>query len=203
MDQDNKNKPEGAQTNPGTPVTTPPTNTPVTQQTSPLANETQSVTTPPVATTLDTNTTQPAATEKLNPVIPVGTTPVAPEPAQPTTPTDMSQTPPPVTPPQNPGSPQDPGYAQTKSHNMMFIIVGIVVLVIISLAVLFFFRQFTSMTDQGADTTPSPQAMTSPTNPPVSPTVTPANAEEEELQQIDLGEIEEELSNIEKDITEL
>lgn len=190
MDQDNNNKTADGQT------TQPPVSgtIPVTPQ--PISS-TPPVTTTPAVSPEATNplASAPAITEKVEPVNLMGTTPTPPE---------SLQTPPPVTPPvQTPGSPQDPGYAQTKSHNMMFIVVGIIVLIIISLVVLFFFRQFTSMTSQGADTTPSPQAMTSPTKPPVSPTVTPANAEEEELQQIELGEIEEELTNIERDITQL
>ena len=123
-------------------------------------------------------------------------------PVQPMT-SPVESVPPVVPPTQDANAPQDPGFAQTKSHNMMFILIGIVILVLVSLVVLFFYRQFTTLTDPSAKVTPVPQVAVPPTTVPVSPTVTPANAEEKELQSIDLGEVDTELTNIEKDLTDL
>ncbi len=180
-----------------TPVV-PPATDPVTP-TTPPAVESTPTTTAPTPSTSTTETTAPSSSFSD----PMSTTPTTPDAYSSAPSTDSGLTPPAQPPIQDPTTPQDPGYAQTKSHNMMFIIIGIVVLVIISLVVLFFYRQFTGMIGGADDVTPSPVAVTSPTEPPVSPTVTPVNEEEAELQQIDLSPIDESLDDIEKDIGDL
>ncbi len=203
MDQDNKNKPADAQPVAAMPVTPATPEVPTTSVASqPVVETTPSMSIPTEAP--KPMSEAPAITEKLDTISPTEpvTTPAAVTPMaqwQEPVSSDVGATPPPSVPP----TPADPGYAQTKSHSMMFVVIGIIVLVVVSLAVLFFYRQFTNMTGSEATMSPSPQAAVSPTKPPISPTVTPANAEEKELQQIDIGEVDTEFKNIEKDITDL
>ena len=100
-------------------------------------------------------------------------------------------------------APMDPGYTQTKSHRMTYIFIFLAILIVISLVVLFFYRQYMNITGQNevAPTT-SPQ-VTKSTSPSVAPTLTPVNEEEADLQQINIEDIDNELKDIETDVNQL
>ncbi len=99
--------------------------------------------------------------------------------------------------------PTDPGYTQTKSHRMMYIFIFLSIVIVVSLIVLFFYRQYMNITGQSEQTpTISPQVTTA-TSPTAPPTLTPVNEEEGELQQIKIEEIDNELKDIETDVNQL
>jgi uncharacterized protein HemX len=115
---------------------------------------------------------------------------------------EAAMTPPPNDPTPPAADSGNPGYTQTKSHNMLYIVVALVVIVGISLIVLFFYQQYRSLSTQETQTPTPVVAQTSPT-PKLSPTVTPVNTEESEVQAVVIEDIDKDLSDIEKDMTQL
>jgi hypothetical protein len=112
--------------------------------------------------------------------------------------------PPPVTPPMSTAesSMTDPGYAKTKSNHMVLITVILVIVAFVSVLVLFFYRQYNNLVNPTSSISPTPMAkvVVSPT---ATPSPTPVNEEERDLQGIKIEEIDTELSNIDKDLTQL
>jgi cytochrome c-type biogenesis protein CcmH/NrfG len=104
-----------------------------------------------------------------------------------------AETPAPVN---NPG---DAGYTKTKSHNMLFVVVAIVSIVAVSLVVLFFYQQYRALS-QPEEVNAKPTRLMPTRKPQVSPTVTPASQEERELQNIQLEDVDKEITDIEKDV---
>ena len=99
--------------------------------------------------------------------------------------------------------PTDPGYTQTKSHRMMYIFIFLSIIIVVSLIVLFFYRQYMNFTGQSEETpTISPQ-ITKVISPTAIPTLTPVNEEEADLQKINIEEIDKELQDIETDVNQL
>ena len=130
------------------------------------------------------------------------------EPASPSTTTppststmDVSQSDPSI--PTESPPPSDPGYTQTKSHRMMYIFIFLSIVIVVSLIVLFFYRQYMNITGQSEETpTISPQ-ITRVTSPTAIPTLTPVNQEEADLQKISIEDIDKELQDIETDVNQL
>lgn len=191
---------------------TPATTTPA-AQTGPIADLGSSFSsTVPAAETPKTDISAEAATPE---------SPASPEPvvAEPTTagssvtpPTTIDSTseahagitPPPATPPMSTAESNvtDPGYAKTKSNHMVLITVILVIVAFASVLVLFFYRQYSNLVNPSSSISPTPvaKAVISPTS---TPSPTPANEEEKELQSLKIDEIDTELQNIEKDLTQL
>lgn len=163
------------------------------EQTKPEAND--AATTPEAPSEKKAVTPEPAAPAETPeaPVTPAEqdapATPVTPE-----QPSDMSGEPVP-----QPMAP-DVGYTETKSSKLVYILVGILLVILLSLVGLFFYKQMTA-TPAESQLSPTP-AQVSPTSV-VSPTVTPVNDEEAELQQIDIPDIDEDLQQIESDLNKL
>ena len=145
------------------------------------------------ATVSDTTTeTTPTATAET-PVAPAEPE-VSTAPATPDASADMSAEPAP-----QPMAP-DVGYTETKSSKLVYILVGLLLVILLSLVGLFFYKQMTSAPAE-TQISPSP-VQTSPTVA-VSPTVTPANEEEADLQQIDIPDVDQDLQQIESDLNQL
>lgn len=105
--------------------------------------------------------------------------------------------------PESTPPPTDPGYTQTKSHRMTYIFIFLSIIIVVSLIVLFFYRQYMNITGQSEETpTISPQ-ITRATSPTATPTVTPVNEEEADLQKINIEDIDKELKDIETDVNQL
>ncbi len=139
-----------------------------------------------------TPTTEPVPPAE-SPAVPAEPeTPAAPAEAE--TATDMSAEPSP-----QPIAPEV-GYTETKSNKLVYILVGILLVILLSLVGLFFYKQ---MSAAPAETQISPSPVqVSPTDI-VSPTATPANEEEAALQQIDIPDIDQDLQQIESDVDQL
>lgn len=146
------------------------------QQKPEMPDATKTQETPPAVTTAETAPAAPAE------AVPADASPdITPEPAlQPVTP--------------------DMGYTETKSSKLVYILVGLLLVILLSLVGLFFYKQMTTVPSD-AQLSPSP-AQVSPTSA-ISPTVTPANDEEAELQQIDIPDIDEDLQQIDRDLEQL
>lgn len=94
----------------------------------------------------------------------------------------------------------DVGYTETKSSKLVYILVGLLLVILLSLVGLFFYKQ---MAGTSAETLVSPTPVqVSPTDV-ISPTVTPVNEEEAALQQIDIPDIDQDLQQIESDVDQL
>src|SRR3989339_1269446 len=122
---------------------------------------------------------KPTATApEVTPAIPVGTPPV-----------DTSG---PSTSPAN-AARDSVGYTETKSNKLLYIFVFVLVVVLLSLVGLFFYKQYLNTTTNQNSQSSEPTVA-------VSPTVAPATEEESELNQIEIPDIDQELSDINKDI---
>lgn len=87
------------------------------------------------------------------------------------------------------------GYAETKSNKLLYIFVFVLVVVLLSLVGLFFYKQYMNTTTQVEPVIKEPVE--------ASPTSAPAIEEESELNQIEVPDIDQELSDIQKDIEQL
>lgn len=87
------------------------------------------------------------------------------------------------------------GYTETKSNKLLYIFVFVLVVVLLSLVGLFFYKQFTNTTAQVEPVVEEPVA--------VSPTSAPATEEESVLNQIEIPDLNQELSDVQKDIEQL
>ncbi len=94
----------------------------------------------------------------------------------------------------------DVGYTETKSSKLVYILVGLLLVILLSLVGLFFYKQMAAAPAE-TQITPSP-VQVSPTVE-VSPTVTPVNEEEADLQQIEIPDIDQDLQQIESDLDQL
>jgi len=110
----------------------------------------------------------------------------------------QSGIPPVTTPP-----PVDPGYTQTKSHRMTYIFIFLAIVIVVSLIVLFFYRQYMNITGQNEPTPSISPQITKVTSPTATPTVTPVNAEEADLQKINIEDIDQDLKDIQTDVNQL
>ncbi len=95
----------------------------------------------------------------------------------------------------------DMGYTKTSSNKMLYVLVGVLALILISLVALFFYRQYTNNA-QKAEVTPTPIAKKVTVEKP-SPTVTPTNDEDAQLQDIIIEDIDTDVASIEADMKEL
>lgn len=194
MDNTNKSKDTPVDTS-TVPSATPPPITPATSTTDILS----SVATP----------STPVVAEPVAPTATTAGSSVAPG-ASTVTDTPMSEaqagiSPPPVIPPVTTAESNvtDPGYAKTKSNHMVLIIVILVVVAFASVLVMFFYRQYSYLMSPSAKTispTPQVQAIVSPT---ALPSPTPENPEEADLQSLKFDDVDTELKNIDKDISQL
>ncbi|QQS43297.1 hypothetical protein IPM65_03990 [Candidatus Roizmanbacteria bacterium] len=94
----------------------------------------------------------------------------------------------------------DVGYTETKSSKLVYILVGLLLLILLSLVGLFFYKQ---MAAAPAETQISPSPVQVSPTVEVSPTVTPVNEEEADLQQIEIPDIDQDLQQIESDLDQL
>jgi len=94
----------------------------------------------------------------------------------------------------------DMGYTETKSSKLVYILVAVLLVILLSLVGLFFYKQMMTVPSE-TQLSPTP-AQVSPTEV-VSPTVTPANEEEADLQQIDIPDVDQDLQQIESDLNKL
>ncbi|MDA1316848.1 MAG: hypothetical protein O3B87_02370 [bacterium] len=92
---------------------------------------------------------------------------------------------------------EDMGYTKTSSNKMLYVLVGVLALVLMSLVGLFFFRQM-SKTPEKAVITPTPVAEVTVEKP--SPSVSPVNDEDAELADIVIEDIDADLKVIETDL---
>lgn len=95
----------------------------------------------------------------------------------------------------------DMGYTKTSSNKMLYVLVAVLALILVSLVGLFFYKQYTNTTSK-AVVTPTPAPKETTVEKP-SPTVTPVNDEEAELQDIVIEDIDADVSSIEADLKEL
>ena len=94
----------------------------------------------------------------------------------------------------------DMGYTKTSSNKMLYVLVGVLALILISLVALFFYRQYTNTPEIG-EVTPTPTAEVTVEKP--SPSVTPTNDEDAQLQNIIIEDIDADVASIEADMEEL
>ena len=94
----------------------------------------------------------------------------------------------------------DMGYTKTSSNKMLYVLVGVLALILISLVALFFYRQYTN-TPEKVEVTPTPTAEVTVEKP--SPSVTPTNDEDAQLQNIIIEDIDADVTSIEADLKEL
>lgn len=110
--------------------------------------------------------------------------------------------------PQIPSDPQEPteisatevGYTETESSKLIYILVGVLAIILLSLVGLFFYKQTTSI--PSIQPTPTPGLGVEETAE-ANPTDAPAAGDEAELQQIQIPDIDEELKEIENEINQL
>lgn len=163
-------------------------------------------TTPPTTTETSTTNEQPASGGGLSMGFSMNPPTTPPTMESPQSPLQIDTQEPPKLDPLTPSAtppPTDPGYTQTKSHRMTYIFIFLAIIIVVSLIVLFFYRQYMNITGQGEVTpTVSPQ-ITKVTSPTAIPTVTPVNAEEADLQKINIENIDKELQDIETDVNQL
>jgi|GEM_PF-6323925 len=146
--------------------------------------------TPPASPTVSPSTTTPQTESK-----PVAT--IAEEISEPTPTSPKSEVASVSTiPDANASSGDDFGYTETKSNKLLYIFVFVLVVVLLSLVGLFFYKQFISTTAEQPIQEVAPTVA-------VSPVVTPANEEEAELDQIEIPDIDKELQDIQQDIKQL
>ncbi|PIZ62866.1 hypothetical protein COY16_03325 [Candidatus Roizmanbacteria bacterium CG_4_10_14_0_2_um_filter_39_13] len=153
--------------------------------------ETPKVDTPPIV-----SPDAPIGEEKIQTPAPVvvpeavaqeiPTAPVSPETPAIVAPTDASTTP----------SGDDFGYTETKSNKLLYIFVFVLVVVLLSLVGLFFYKQFTSTTAGQPVQEVAPTVAE-------SPAAEPATEEEAELDQIEIPDLDQELQDINTDIEQL
>ena len=163
-------------------------------------------TTPP--TTIDTSTSpqQPASGGGLSMGFSMNPPATAPTMESSQSPLQIDTQEPPKSDPLTPTAtppPIDPGYTQTKSHRMTYIFIFLAIIIVVSLIVLFFYRQYMNITGQGEVTPTVFPQITKVTSPTATPTVTPVNAEEADLQKINIENIDKELQDIETDVNQL
>lgn len=145
---------------------------------------------PPAADTAPAVPTEPeSATSPESPV--AGAAPATE--SEPVVPSDNPPTPIPAVP--------DVGYTETKSNKMIYILVFVLMVILFSLVGLFFYKQLTS-SNSATQISPTPAMQVTPTDA-VTPTVTPVNDEEAELQQIEIPDIDRDLQEIETDLEQL
>ncbi|PIZ64249.1 hypothetical protein CO051_01005 [Candidatus Roizmanbacteria bacterium CG_4_9_14_0_2_um_filter_39_13] len=87
------------------------------------------------------------------------------------------------------------GYTETKSNKLLYVFVFVLVVVLLSLVGLFFYKQY-------MNTTAQVEPVVEPTVA-VSPTSAPATEEESELNQIEIPDLDQEMQDINKDIEQL
>jgi|GEM_PF-2376312 len=125
-------------------------------------------------------------------------TPVTPEVAVETAPVEVPVAPPEAA-PQAPVS-QDPGFIETESNKLVYVLVAVLVIILLSLVGLFFYKQYMATTEPAVTPTPAMEKSVAPAE---SATVTPANAEEADLQEIVVPDIDEEMKAIDTDLNQL
>ena len=135
------------------------------------------------------------ATEKIEAATPVMTTVESPDVSQPA---DFSH--PEVIDTIDTVDTVDMGYTKTSSNKMLYVLVGVLALILISLVALFFYRQYTN-TPEKVEVTPTPTAEVTVEKP--SPSVTPTNDEDAQLQNIIIEDIDADVTSIEADLKEL
>lgn len=96
--------------------------------------------------------------------------------------------------------PTSVGYTETESSKLIYILVGVLVVILLSLVGLFFYKQTTSI--PSTQPTPTPGLDVEETAV-TSPKVAPAAGDEAELQQIEIPDIDDELKEIENDLNQL
>ena len=138
---------------------------------------------------MDPNT-QNTPTTPIQPVAQAPLTPASPQPVA---------APAPVQPPMP--SQMDPGHVETKSNMLLYIMIGLLLLILIALSGLFFYRQFAAATNA-----PIKETVTVPTQPPVTPTIvvpTYSSPEETDVMGVDVGDVDSQLKIIQDDINKL
>lgn len=96
-----------------------------------------------------------------------------------------------------PASGDNFGYTETKSNKLLYIFIFVLVVVLLSLVGLFFYKQFTSTTSDKTSQGVSPTVA-------VSPVVTePVTEEDAELDQIEIPDLDQEMQDINEDIEQL
>lgn len=96
-----------------------------------------------------------------------------------------------------PASGDNFGYTETKSNKLLYIFIFVLVVVLLSLVGLFFYKQFTSTTSDETSQGVSPTVA-------VSPVVTePVTEEDAELDQIEIPDLDQEMQDINEDIEQL
>ena len=96
-----------------------------------------------------------------------------------------------------PSSGDNYGYTETKSNKLLHIFIFVLVVVLLSLVGLFFYKQFTSTTSDKASQVVAPTVA-------VSPVVTePVTEEDAELDQIEIPNLDQELQDINADMEQL
>jgi len=87
-------------------------------------------------------------------------------------------------------------YTETKSNKLIYIFVFVLVVILLSLVGLFFYKQYLNTT--GSSNTPTAQPTIV-----ASPSVLPSTEEETELNQIEIPDLDQELQDVEEDIEQL
>jgi hypothetical protein len=95
-------------------------------------------------------------------------------------------------------APADVGYTETESNKLVYVFIGVLVVILLSLVGLFFYKQYTG--NPSASVTPTPVLDKAVEE---SSTVTPVNAEESDAQGIDIPDVDEELKEIDTDLKAL
>lgn len=153
-----------------------------TPETAKPVEETKTVTPPTVEAPVATSP------EPVSPVVPA-------TPVEPAKPIDMSSVATPA-----PAVPMDQtAGVKTKSNNMIYIVIAILIAILLGLAGLFFYRQFSSATNKQAEiNVPTPVAAT-----PTIVVPTYASPEEKDVMGIDVGNVDSQLKIIEDDVKKL
>lgn len=95
-----------------------------------------------------------------------------------------------------PASGDNFGYTETKSNKFLHIFIFVLVVVLLSLVGLFFYKQFTSTTSDKTNQGVAPTVA-------VSPVVEPTTEEDAELDQIEIPDLDQEMQDINEDIEQL
>jgi cytoskeletal protein RodZ len=96
------------------------------------------------------------------------------------------------------------GYTESHSNKLFFVVMGILILILVTLASLFFYNQ--SQTVNNKEVAPSTKELTISQPPTPIPTQEPSNStvdEEEALQELTLPDLDKELSDLDAELNNL
>lgn len=164
-----------------TPVTTTPVPSPVPETVKPEAEAPVSAPTPETPAVPAAPVVEPA--EKTDMAVNAPTPPA---------PVEIPQTP-----DMSSGS-SEGGYTETKSNKLLYVLVFILVVILLSLAGLFLYKQFLTSTSESAQPVAE---VTSSENPTITPGA--ANEEEAEVRGLDIPDVNKELQDVNLDVNQL